>query len=286
MRTLASIPAIVLSLVFLAPGLSQIVDPGGWAIRLIQEHVPPALGLTTALTLGILETCCGALIAIPRFRRWGSILAGSLVAMVGVHFVHGYGRFRGHDCDCFPGIEWTVGPGFLLGLAALLLVAIFVGVIARPPRSSVLASLLVAGVAFCAVGGQTLSSSATAPKIPRTIRLDGKDFSLARGKALLFFFDPGCGTCASVARRMSRYDWKNTQVIAIPVRQPQFARQFLNETGLHASVSADLEPFKDIFGPHVPSCVAVEDGKPRAILNPGLFSEEPKTTLRSLSFVN
>ena len=43
-------------------------------------------------------------------------------------------------------------------------------------------------------------------------------------------------------------NWGDTRVVAVPVDQPQFAAQFLDETGLRAGISTDFDSLKQVFG--------------------------------------
>ena len=73
-------------------------------------------------------------------------------------------------------------------------------------------------------------------------------------------------------------------MVAVPVEQPQFADQFLNETGLHAVVTTDFPLLKNVFSyTSYPFGVALEDGRETAPLTK-FEDPEPVATLRQLGF--
>ncbi len=95
------VTAAIVALLFLSSGIWKISDPFGWA-RMVEEFLVPAkFSLPLTLLLGVGETLAGALILIPRFRRWGAALATLLLAAfmiyVGIH----YSQLVGKDCSCF-----------------------------------------------------------------------------------------------------------------------------------------------------------------------------------------
>ena len=53
--------------------------------------------------------------------------------------------------------------------------------------------------------------------------------------------------CFDAAKRMSQYHWGDTKVVAIAIQQPQYAPQFLQDTGLRAAISTDLQKLKQVF---------------------------------------
>jgi hypothetical protein len=94
-----------------------------------------------------------------------------------------------------------------------------------------------------------------------------------------------CTHCSDAAKKMSRLQWGQTKVVAIPVEVPEFAPQFLTETGLQAVISSDFAKLKDIFGYKAyPFGVALENGIEKSALT--MFEgEEPAATLRSLGMI-
>ena len=84
---------------------------------------------------------------------------------------------------------------------------------------------------------------------------------------------------------MSKLNWKDTQVVAIPTRVQQFAADFLKDTGLHARTSLDVQTLRGIFKfIDPPYGVALENGRQKAaVIN---FDEsEPAKTLRPVGFI-
>ena len=74
-------------------------------------------------------------------------------------------------------------------------------------------------------------------------------------------------------------------MVAVPVEMPQFAGQFLAETGLKAVVTSDFEVLKRSFGyTAYPFGVAIDNGREKAPLR-RFDGTEPAATLRRLGFV-
>src|SRR5580658_4174439 len=103
------IAAFLLAILFLISGVWKITDVSGAAMRLVEARVPESLSLFAALAFGIAETVAGALILVPRFRRWGAILATLLLAAFLLYFALNYSALRGADCSCFPWVKRVVG---------------------------------------------------------------------------------------------------------------------------------------------------------------------------------
>ena len=121
---------------------------------------------------------------------------------------------------------------------------------------------------------------------PDTIAVAGQPFSLGQGKILLFFFNPACMHCFEAAQRMSKLQWGNTKVVAVPVEQPQYAGQFLQQTGLRAVVTTDFQKLAPIFGyTAYPFGVALEKGREKSALMK-FEGDEPGATLKQLGLVN
>jgi hypothetical protein len=180
----------------------------------------------------------------------------------------------------------VVGPGFFIGDGLMLLLAVFAGIWSRPPES-VRTAILILGavVVFALVSYGVAAARETGTKAPETITAGGQPYSLEHGKIFLYFFDPECMHCFEAAKRMSQLHWGDTRVVAIPIQQPQFAPQFLQETGLHAAVSTDLQKLRQVF-PYagVPAGVALENGRQKAPLTK-FEDDEPGATLKKLGFV-
>jgi uncharacterized membrane protein YphA (DoxX/SURF4 family) len=278
--------AILLSLLFLVSGLWKITDAQGAAVRMAQARVPESMSLVAALVFGIAETLGGVLVLVPRLRRWGSILTGLLLIAFLAYFAVHYNVLRGEECSCFPWLKRVVGPGFFIGDGLMLLLAVFAGIWSRPPES-VRTAILILGavVVFALVSYGVAAARETGTKAPGTITADGQPYSLEHGKIFLYFFDPECMHCFDAAKRMSQLHWGDTRVVAIPIQQPQFAPQFLQETSLRAAISNDLQKLKQVF-PYagVPAGVALENGHEKAPLT-RFEDDEPSATLKKLGFV-
>jgi uncharacterized membrane protein YphA (DoxX/SURF4 family) len=107
---LSWLAAFLLACLFLLSGLWKITDAPAAAVRMAQARVPESLSLAAALAFGIAETLAGVLILVPRFRRWGSLLAGALLVAFLIYFAFNYSALRGADCSCFPWVKRVVGP--------------------------------------------------------------------------------------------------------------------------------------------------------------------------------
>lgn len=280
------VAAIALALLFLVSGIWKDTDVAGWAVRLTQARVPEPLSTPGALFFGIAETVAGVLLLVPRLRRWGAALAGILLIVFMAYFAANYSALRGQDCSCFPWLKRVVGPGFFAGDTAMLLLAALAAVWAPKSagrRPAVLILAAVAVFAFLSYGVQ--AARETGVKAPASITVDGRPFPIAKGKFFLFFFNPMCMHCMDAAKRMSHLDWGDTQVVAVPVDQPQFSGQFLSESGLRALVTTDFDTLKTTFGYSTyPFGVAVVDGRQKAALRQ-FDAPEPIPTLRSLALV-
>jgi len=277
--------AILVSVLFLISGVWKITDVQSAAVRMAQARVPQSLSLAAALGFGIAETFAGVLVLVPRYRRWGAVLSGLLLIAFMAYMAVNYHALLGEDCSCFPWLKRVVGPGFFLGDGAMLLLAILAGVWAKPSaglRGAVL--VLGAVVVFALVSYGADAARRTGTRAPETISVAGKPYSLARGRVFLFFFNPECMHCYDASKRMSQLQWGDTRVVAVPVEQPQFAGQFLDETGLHAVVTTDFALLKDVFSyTGYPFGVALEDGREKAPVTK-FEDPEPAATLRQLSF--
>jgi len=251
-----------------------------------QFQVPSELALPFAILVGVGEVFGAAMIIVPRFRRWGSLLIGFLlIAFMGYIGVK-YNILAGKDCSCFPLVKRAIGPGFFVGDAVMLALAIVAGIWAQRSHS-MRGALLILG-AITVFAGLSFGINANANsglKAPATITVDGKPASLESGNILLFFYDPECLHCDAAARRMSKYNWKDTKVIAIPTRQPQFAAAFLHDTGLKAGTSLDVQLLRQTFKfVDPPYAVALHNGHQKAMV-PNFDESEPAKTLKPVGFV-
>lgn len=284
--TLSWICAILIALVFLVSGLWKITDAPSAAVRMTQARVPQSLSLAAAIGFGIAETFAGVMLLVPRFRRWGAWLGGALLVAFMVFIAVNYNALRGDECSCFPWVKRAVGPGFFIGDAIMLALAVLAGTWAQRAESLRSAILILGTVTvFALVSYGVAAIRQTGTKAPDTVTVNGKPFSLQLGKILIFYFDPECMHCVDAAKRMSKLNWGDTQVVAVPIAQPQFAKGFLDDTGLKAVISDDLPPLKKIF-PFVstPAGVALVNGREKMALTQ-FEDNEPADSLKKLGFV-
>jgi uncharacterized membrane protein YphA (DoxX/SURF4 family) len=283
---LATSCAVLLAIVFFVSGAWKLTDPFRWSQALTQFLVPGKLTLPFSLLLGVSEMFGAILIFVPRYRRVGawivSLLLLSFILYIGVN----YGALVGKDCTCFPLVKRSVGPGFFVGDGVMLLMAAASAVWSRKP-ADLRPALLILGVVavFAGVSYGINANRQTGLKAPDSITVDGKPFSLQQGHIFVFFYDPECSHCDAAARRMAKLNWKDTQVVALPTRVPQFAASFLHDTGLKAGTSLDLKVMRDTFKfVDPPYGVALDDGRQKAAV--GAWDDaEPAKTLRPLGYV-
>lgn len=278
--------AVLLALLFIAAGVWKTTDPFGWAARLAQAKFPGSLSVPAAMLLGIGELFSAALLLIPRFRRWGAWLTGLMLVVFMLYVGYWYDALRGEDCSCFPWIKRTIGPGFFAGDGVMLLMAVIAGLWARPSEGLRGAAMILGAIAvFAGVSLGVAMTQNSGAKAPEFITVDGKQTSLASGRVFLYFYDPECAHCDEAARRMSKWNWKDTRVIGIPTRQPQFAVEFMQTTGLKGGNSLDLALLKSAFPfGDPPYGVALENGRQKASLQ--IFDKrEPEETLRKLGSI-
>lgn len=280
------VAALLLAILFLISGVWKITDAPGAAMRMVEARVPESLSLAAAVAFGIAETLAGVLILVPRFRRWGAILAGLLLTAFLVYFALNYSALRGAECSCFPWVKRVVGPAFFVGDGLMLLLAAVAGLWSKPPESLRSAILVFSAVAvFALVSYGVDVTRQTGTPAPATVTVDGRPYSLQSGRIFLFFFDPQCMHCFEVSKRMAQFQWGATKVVAIPVEQPQYAGQFLQMTGLSAVVTQDFELLKKVFGyTTYPYGVALQNGREKTSLTK-FDGPEPAATLRKLGFV-
>lgn len=282
------IAALAVALLFLTAGIWKMTDPFTWARMVEDLRVPYQYSLPLTLLLAVAETLAGALVLVPKFRRWGASLAALLLVVFMIYIGINYSTLLGKDCSCFPWVKRTVGPGFFMGDAAMLLAAIVAAWWSRPPdgvrRAAIMAGVIAAVTASC-FGIATARLSGTIA--PEAITVEGKPFSLQHGRVFLFFYDPQCGHCDAAARHMSKYQWKDdVTVIGIPTQQQQWAASFLTDTGLKAKTSLDLDLLKKTFPfGDPPYGVLIENGRERAPV-PHYDEPEPSETLKKLGLIN
>ena len=278
--------SVLLALLFFVSGSWKLTDPFRWSQALTQFLVPSNLALPFTLLLGIGEAFGAVLIVVPRFRRWGGWLLGFLLIAFMLYIGMNYHSLVGKECSCFPLVKRSIGPGFFAGDVLMLMMAAAAAVWARPSAGLRVAVLILAAVTvFAGVSYGVNASRQSGLKAPDSITVDGKTTSLQHGNIFLFFYDPECMHCDAAARRMSKLNFKDTQVIAIPTRMPRFAADFLRDTGLRAGTSHDGQLLRGVFKfIDPPYGVALQNGRQlAAIVN---FEEsEPAKTLRQAGFI-
>ncbi len=237
---LSWVAGILLALTFIWAGVGKITDPFGTAAGLSRTCTPADLSLPLAILLGIGETYAGVLILVPRFRRWGAWLGGFLLVVFMAYVGANYQALRGEECGCFPWLErlfpWarqTVKPAFFLRDATMLALAVLAGWWARAAGNKRSAALVLGAVAvFGLACFGVLAARQTGVAAPESVTVDGRPFPLRQGRVFLYFYDPECSYCDAAARLMAQYRWKDTTVISVATAQPQFAREFIQSTGL------------------------------------------------------
>jgi uncharacterized membrane protein YphA (DoxX/SURF4 family) len=288
-KAIGGICALLLAILFFTTGAWKLTDPYRWSEFLEELRVASTFALPGTLALGIGELLGGVLILVPRFRRWGAWLIGFLLVVFMVYIGTNYGALVGKDCSCFPLVKRTVGPAFFFEDGAMLLMAVVAGMWARASEN-LRAALVILGavVVFAAASFGVNTARASGLQAPASITVDGKPFSLQDGKTFLFFYDPTCPHCEAAARKMAKLNWKDTNIVSIPIDTPQFAASFLHDTGLKAGTSNDLALLTKTFKfTSAPYGVALVRGHQKATVDVGLFEKdgEPAATLHGLGFI-
>lgn len=283
---IGTVAAVIMAVIFFAAGVWKLTEPFTWAQALGQFRIPSNLDMPATLLIGIADTLAGVLIVAPGFRRWGSILMSLLLIAYMGYIGINYSTLAGKDCSCFPLVKRSVGPMFFVSDGLMLVLAIVAGVWARPSRGirGALAAL-GAVVVFAGISYGVNAKQHSGTYAPSPITVDGKPYALDQGQIFLFFYDPECMYCDAAARRMAKYAWKDTTVVAVPTRVPQFAAAFLHDTGLKAVTSLDQDKLRQVFKfINAPYGVALKDG--REVASVGNFDEsEPGRTLRGIGYV-
>jgi uncharacterized membrane protein YphA (DoxX/SURF4 family) len=278
--------ALGLAALFASAGIWKIVDPIDWSARLAQMKVPGSLALPFTVALGIVETFAAALLVVPRFRRWGAWLTGGLLVVFMAYVAANYTALTGADCSCFPWLKRTIGPAFFWSDAAMLAAAGLAGWWAQRSHGWRGAAVTLGAVSvFAAVSYGVAATRNSGTAAPASITVEGQPYALDKGRVFLYFYDPECMHCFHAAQAMAKYDWKDTKVVGVPTRVPQFARGFLNDTKLTAAISSDLDLLKNTFPFNDPPYgVALENGRERASF--AIFdAAQPETRLRELGFI-
>jgi uncharacterized membrane protein YphA (DoxX/SURF4 family)/thiol-disulfide isomerase/thioredoxin len=287
-RRIAAISAILLGIVFLVSGAWKVFQPFQSGEVLEQAKVPAGMGVLGASTLGTIELFAAFLLFVPRFRRLGGLLGSALIVFFMCWIGYYYPSLVGHECSCFPIIKRTVGPGFFVGDAVFLIWGLLA--YAWSPRAINWRAPAVAFMALVVLAGASFGVNAAERRnvqVPTPVMVDGKAADLARGKVFLYFYNPECEHCLAAARFMSKMHWTNTKVVGIPTNDPQFAKDFMDDSHFHVATSSDLAKLRKAF-PFVdpPFGVALVDGEVKQTFNQAQFNEpSPKADLEKLTFV-
>ncbi len=277
-----------MSAVFLTAGIWKMADPDRVAVMLSQLKVAQSLSVPLAICLGIGETFTGILLLIPGFRRWGAACASLLLLVFMLYIGAHYAELRGADCSCFPWLKRTVGPGFFIGDAIMLLLAIASGVGVRAATGLKTASIILGAVAVFALASYGVSATRhKGTKAPETIlREDGTPISLTAGKVFVYFFNPQCMHCLEAGRKLAALNWGSTRFVGVPTENPQFGDWFMDKAHLKGKgpVSKDLDLLRKTFPFDLPPAgVAIENGYEKAMLLQ-FEDAEPGATLKKLGF--
>jgi uncharacterized membrane protein YphA (DoxX/SURF4 family) len=283
---LSSVSAILLGIIFFVSGCWKLADPFQWSQAMTEFQVPSDLAMPFTVAVGMAETFGALLIVVPRLRRWGSVIISLLLVAFMAYIAMKYNVLAGKDCSCFPLVKRTIGPAFFVGDTVMLAMALVAGAWSRRSEGIRAAAVILgAVVVFAGLSFGINATRASGLKAPDSITVDGKPYSLDRGHIFLYFYDPECMHCDAAARRMATLNWKDTKIVAIPTRVPQFAASFLHDTGLQADTSNDLQLLRQTFKfVDPPYGVALVNGRQKvAVAN---FDEsEPAKTLRPIGFV-
>jgi uncharacterized membrane protein YphA (DoxX/SURF4 family) len=280
--------AAATAFLFIVAGVWKATHPFQFAQMAEELLVPSQLSIALTLTLAPTEILAGVLVLVPKFRKWGALLASLLLISFMIYMGARYSALLGKDCSCFPWLKRTVGPRFFAGDAAMLAVALLAGWWSKPAlhigRAAMVAALVVAftGGSY----GYALSRQ-TGAKAPESITVAGKPFSLAHGKYFIFFFDPECSHCNAAAKTMSKYTWKSdVQIVGVPTRVPQWAEAFMKDNGLKGVTTLDLNQLKTAFPfGDPPYGVFIENGRQQGSVPRYEEGNEPAESLRKLGLI-
>ncbi len=124
-------------------------------------------------------------------------------------------------------------------------------------------------------------------QVPTPVMVDGKPQDLTTGKVFLFFYDPSCMHCDAASKFMSKLNWGDSRIVAIPTINPQWAASFLHDTHFKAGTSLETDKLKKAF-PFVdpPYGVALDDGRVKETFGQAQFNAPlPEPDLKKLGFV-
>src|SRR4051812_15053578 len=219
-QTIAAICAVIMAVVFLVSGGWKVLSPFKTGELLEQAKVPGGFGVAGASILGTIELFVAVMLLLPQLRRWGGLLGSALMLFFIGWIGNYYHALVGQECSCFPIIKRTIGPGFFIsdGVMLLLCLAAFLWSprTAQVQRFRVPAMLFVFLAALAGISFGVNAAERNHTQLPNPVIVDGKPENLAVGKTFLFFYDPSCEHCDAASRFMSKLNWGNTHIVAIP----------------------------------------------------------------------
>jgi len=281
----ATVCAVLIGLLFLVSGGWKVIDPMGASTKMMQMKVPGAVALPFTILLGIGEVWAGAMMFLPRFRQWGGWMLSLMLVAFMLYIGWHYNALIGEECSCFPWLKRAIGPMFFVADTVMLAMAALAAWWSQRSHGVKPALLMAACVGvFAAASYGVAANRESGTLAPASVVVNGKPVSLHDGKILVYFYDPLCPHCLEAAKKFSTHQW-TAQVIAVPTGQKDFAAGFLNNSGLKAALTFDVEPLRKVFPfQDPPYAVALENGRSRALFN--RFDEaEPAATLRQLGFI-
>ena len=174
---LATLFSVLLAILFIVSGSWKLTDPFVWSQALTQFLVPGAISLPFTVLLGIGEVFGAILILIPGYRRLGAGLIALMLIAFMVYIGINYSSLVGKECSCFPLVKRSVGPGFFIGDAVMLAMALVAAAWSR--KSANLRPLFVilgAVAVFAGVSYGVNANQLSGLKAPDSITVDGKPY--------------------------------------------------------------------------------------------------------------
>lgn len=273
--------AVLVAALFLLAGIWKMTDPIEAGARLAQAKVPGFLSELGAVGFGTAETFSAILILIPRYRKLGAYLTGAMLIAFMIWVGYFYQDLQGKECSCFPWVKRAVGPGFFVGDAAMLAMAVAAGWWSKLNTDWKRPAAILAALAVFSVSSYAYAlSKQTGAIAPESVQMvTGETHNLREGRQAVYFFDPQCMHCFHAAQAMSKLDFTGTSVLAVPTEIKQFAGQFLKDTKFSvAKVTNESEKLKKVFPfGDPPFLVLLENGRQKAAINK---FEEPAFTDR------
>jgi hypothetical protein len=168
----------------------------------------------------------------------------------------------------------------------MLLLAVMAGWWARKPEGTRPAVIMLGAITVFALASFGFNEVRnTGLKAPDSVTVNGQPYSLQQGRIFVYFFDPQCSHCWAAAEAMSKYTWaSDVRLLGVPTATPQYAAQFMQETGMKAQITTDLKPMRDVFKfGDPPYGVALNNGRQKAAFT-NFDQTEPLKTLKELGY--